>query len=66
MITVKMTISHPSSTVPGRMVSNYVSTPIIEPTAEKLSEVLKGNLSTLTHHIQHCDPSNLRVNISID
>lgn len=66
MITVKFQLSHPSKTVPGRTVSCYKSTPLSNPTAEQLSAVLKEHIDSISHHLKICDPSKLRVNISLE
>ena len=65
MIKVVTSISYPSGTVPGRSVSSYISTPIINPTQNKVIKALQEHYDSLQSHLKICDPDKIKINISV-
>lgn len=65
MIKVVTSITHPSTTVPGRSMSSYMSTPVDEPTQSKILKILQDHFEVVQYHLKNCDPAKVKINISI-
>lgn len=65
MIKVVTSITYPSTTIPGRSMSSYMSTPIADPTHSKILNVLQDHFEILQYHLKNCDPATIKIDITV-
>lgn len=66
MIKITSSVTYPSTTVPGRMQSSYLSTPVQDPTPDEVLRAIMKHIDALQHHMNICDISTMVFVLSVE